>query len=91
MVCGIGKQNIFADAGFARKGLYLVWCGLSPVRAVLQWIEHHLRIKAFYGTSEGAVKTQMVFPIDQTLNRRMPLWQPMQARLSWRSLTNCPS
>jgi hypothetical protein len=56
-----------------------------------KWIEHHLRIKAFYGTSEGAVKTQMVFPIDQTLNRRMPLWQPMQARLSWRSLTNCPS
>lgn len=28
-------------------------------RAVFQWIKQHLRIKAFYGTSENAVKTQV--------------------------------
>ena len=28
-------------------------------RVVLQWIKQHLRIKAFYGTSENAVRTQI--------------------------------
>jgi hypothetical protein len=56
-----------------------------------KWIKQHLRIKALYGTSENAVKTQLVFPIDQALNRRMSLCWPMQTRLSWRSLTSRPS
>jgi len=29
------------------------------VELFFKWIEHHLRIKAFYGTTENAVKTQI--------------------------------
>ena len=30
-----------------------------PVELFFKWIKQHLRIKAFYGTSENAVKTQI--------------------------------
>jgi hypothetical protein len=42
---------------------HAVWyCGQRDsiqVELFFKWIEQHLRIKAFYGTSENAVKTQI--------------------------------
>jgi hypothetical protein len=36
-----------------------VGCFRVTLRPLVKWIKQHLRIKAFFGTSENAVKTQI--------------------------------
>ncbi len=53
---------------------HLVWC----IELFFKWIKQHLRIKAFYGTSENAVKTQIwiavsVYVLVAIIRRRLRL------------------
>ena len=57
-----------------------------------KWIKQHLRIKAFYGTSENAVKTQLwisvcVYLLVAILKKRMILSYSMNTILQILSLT----
>jgi len=49
------------------------------VELFFKWIKQHLRIKAFYGTSENAVKTQIWIAIPVCVSAQaglyMSLWQ----------------
>ena len=42
------------------------------VELFFKWIKQHLRIKAFFGTSENAVKTQIWIAISVYVPRRAP-------------------
>jgi hypothetical protein len=44
--------------GFSCRDQYLAMA-FAQVELFFKWIKQHLRIKAFYGTSENAVKTQI--------------------------------
>ena len=44
----------------------------GPVELFFKWIKQHLRIKAFYGTSENAVKTQIWIAVSDLCARRHP-------------------
>jgi IS4 transposase len=51
------------------------------VELFFKWIKQHLRIKAFYGTSENAVKTQMWIAVSLNvlvgiLKKRLDLLNP---------------
>jgi len=56
-----GKKFVFLTNNFAEPALTIALLYKSPWRIELffKWIKQHLRIKAFYGTSENAVKTQI--------------------------------
>lgn len=57
-----------------------------------KWIKQHLRIKAFYGTSENAVKTQIwiaisVYVLVAILKKRLRLEQSLYTILQVLSIT----
>ena len=57
-----------------------------------KWIKQHLRIKAFYGTSENAVKTQIwiavaVYVLIAIAKKRLPLDQSLYTILQVLSVT----
>ena len=57
-----------------------------------RWIKQHLRIKAFYGTSENAVKTQIwialsVYVLVAIVKKRLALDVTLYKRLQILSLT----
>jgi hypothetical protein len=59
---------------------------------VLQWIKQHLRIKAFYGTSENAVKTQIriavsVYVLVAIIHKRLGLEASLNQILQILSVT----
>ena len=54
------------------------------VELFFKWIKQHLRIKAFYGTSENAVKTQIWIAVSVyvlvAIARKRPGWRPASTR-----------
>lgn len=56
-----GKTLIFLTNNFALPALTIteLYRCRWPVELFFKWIKQHLRIKAFFGTSENAVKTQI--------------------------------
>ena len=56
-----GKRFRFLTNNFALPALTiaLIYKARWQVELFFKWIKQHLRIKAFYGTSENAVKTQI--------------------------------
>lgn len=70
----------YTDSGTQKRLVFLTNCHALPALTVAQlyklrwqvelffkWIKQHLRIKAFYGTSENAVKTQIWIAISTYL------------------------
>jgi len=62
------------------------------VELFFKWIKQHLRIKAFYGTSENAVKTQIwiavaVYVLIAIAKKRLPLDQSLYTILQVLSVT----
>jgi IS4 transposase len=55
------EQNIFLTNNFTLSALTIaqIYKCRWQIELFFKWIEQHLRIKAFYGTSENAVKTQI--------------------------------
>jgi len=65
----------------------MTYKGVHHVVFSIKWIKQHLRIKAFYGTSENAVKTQiwiavsvyvLVAIVRKRLNAEASLYQILQ-------------
>ncbi|MFH0792901.1 MAG: IS4 family transposase [bacterium] len=56
-----GKRFVFLTNNFALPALTITQLYKSrwQVELFFKWIKQHLRVKAFYGTSENAVKTQI--------------------------------
>jgi hypothetical protein len=56
-----GKKFVFLPNNFSEPALTiaLLYKSRWQVELFFKWIKQHLRIKAFYGTSENAVKTQI--------------------------------
>ena len=56
-----GKRLVFLTNDFTLSALdiALLYKARWRVELFFKWIKQHLRIKAFYGTSENAVKTQV--------------------------------
>ena len=56
-----GKRLVFLTNNFALPALTIahIYKQRWQVELFFRWIKMHLRIKAFYGTSENAVKTQI--------------------------------
>jgi hypothetical protein len=56
-----GKRLVFLTNNFALSALTVaeIYKQRWQVELFFKWIKQHLRIKAFYGTSENAVKTQI--------------------------------
>jgi len=56
-----GKQFVFLTNNFALPATTIaaIYKQRWQVELFFKWIKQHLRIKAFYGTSENAVKTQI--------------------------------
>jgi hypothetical protein len=64
----------------------------SDARCLFKWIKQHLRIKAFYGTSENAVKTQIwiaisVYVLVAIIRKRLGLNATLYQILQILSLT----
>jgi len=55
------KRFVFLTNNFEQPALVIaqLYKGRWQVELFFKWIKQHLRIKAFYGTSENAVKTQV--------------------------------
>ena len=59
----------------------MVYKSRWKVELFFKWIKQHLRIRAFYGTSENAVKTQMWIAVSLNvlvgiLKKRLELLNP---------------
>ena len=56
-----GKKLVFLANNFSKPALTIARLYKSrwQIELFFKWIKQHLRIKAFYGTSENAVKTQI--------------------------------
>ena len=56
-----GKKLVFLTNNFTLAALLIAQLYRSrwQIELLFKWIKQHLRIKAFYGTSENAVKTQI--------------------------------
>ena len=95
----------FRDTGHGRTFTYLTNLVALPaltiatlyklrwqVELFFKWIKQHLRIKAFYGTSENAVKTQVwtamtVYVLVAIVKKRLGLTLPLYAMLQILSVT----
>ena len=65
---------------------------ISLASLFFKWIKQHLRIKAFYGTSENAVKTQIwiaitVYVLVAIVKKRLKLEQSLYTILQILSVT----
>ena len=81
--------RIFAD--FA-QGLIQLYRGRWQIELFFKWIKQHLRIKAFYGTSPNAVRTQIwsaiaVYLLVAILKKRLHLEASLYTILQILSLT----
>lgn len=82
-------SNHFALPGLAVADLYrLRW----QVELFFKWIKQHLRIKAFYGTSENAVKTQIwiaisVYTLVAIMRKELKISSQMHTLMQVLSLT----
>jgi IS4 transposase len=68
--------------------------GHTLTELFFKWIKQHLRIKAFFGTSENAVKTQIwiaisVYVLVAIVKKRLNLPRSLYENLQILSLTLC--
>jgi hypothetical protein len=54
-----GKRLVFLTNNFALDAIAKLYKSRWQVELFFKWIKQHLRIKAFFGTSENAVKSQI--------------------------------
>ena len=90
----IGKGFIFLTNDFSLSALTIarLYKARWQVELFFKWIKQHLRIKAFYGTSENAVKTQVwiavsVYVLAAIMKKRLALPHSLYTILQILSLT----
>jgi len=88
------RRLTFLTNNLSLPALSIAWLYKSRWRVELffKWIKQHLRIKAFYGTSENAVKTQVwiavsVYVLVAILKKRLHLEQSLYTILQIFSLS----
>ena len=91
-----GKRLIFLTNQFALPALSIadLYRCRWQVELFFKWIKQHLRIKAFFGTSENAVKTQIwiaisVYVLVAIVKKRLQLPRSLYETLQILSLTLC--
>ena len=89
-----GKALVFLTNNFAVPALAIaqLYHGRWQIELFFKWIKQHLRIKAFYGTSENAVRTQIwiaisVYLLVALLKKRLHLDLSLYTILQILSLT----
>jgi hypothetical protein len=89
-----GKTLVFLSNNFALPALTIaqLYRCRWQVELFFKWIKQHLRIKAFYGTSENAVRTQIwiavsVYVLVAIIKKRLELPQSLYTILQVLSLT----
>ena len=89
-----GKRLVFLTNDFSLPALVIAMLYKARWRVELffKWIKQHLRIKAFYGTSENAVKTQVwiavsVYVLVAIIKKRLQLPYSLYTILQILSLT----
>jgi hypothetical protein len=89
-----GKRLVFLTNNFALESLTIakLYKCRSQVELFFKWIKQHLRIKAFFGTSENAVKSQIwiavsVYVLVAIVKRRLALPASLYEILQILSLT----
>src|SRR5450631_3645505 len=91
-----GKRLVFLTNQFALPALSIadLYRCRWQVELFFKWIKQHLRIKAFFGTSENAVKTQIwiaisVYVLVAIVKKRLNLPRSLYETLQILSLTLC--
>ena len=89
-----GKELVFLTNNFTAPALTIVqlYHGRWQIELFFKWIKQHLRIKAFYGTSPNAVRTQIwiaiaVYLLVAILKKRLHLDVSLYTILQILSLT----
>jgi hypothetical protein len=89
-----GKRMVFLTNNFTLPALTIaqIYKQRWQVELFFKWIKQHLRIKAFYGTSENAVKTQIwiavsVYVLVAIVRKRLKLKASLYQILQILSLT----
>jgi len=89
-----GKKLVFLTNNFTLAALLIAQLYRSrwQIELFFKWIKQHLRIKAFYGTSENAVKTQIwiaiaVYVLVAIIKKQLHLSQSPYTILQISSLT----
>src|SRR5450759_5272790 len=89
-----GKRLVFLTNNFAQPALTIakLYKCRWQVELFFKWIKQHLRIKAFFGTSENAVKSQIwiavsVYVLVAIIKRRLALPASLYQILQILSLT----
>jgi len=89
-----GKALVFLTNNFTAPALTIaqLYQGRWQIELFFKWIKQHLRIKAFYGTSENAVRTQIwsaiaVYLLVAILKKRLHLNASLYTILQILSLT----
>lgn len=79
-----GRVLVFLTNDFSLPALTVaeLYKGRWQIELFFKWIKQHLRIKAFYGTSENAVKTQIwiavcVYLLIAIAKKRLKIEQPL--------------
>lgn len=89
-----GKKLVFLTNNFTLAALVIaqLYRARWQIELFFKWIKQHLRIKAFYGTSENAVKTQIwiaiaVYVLMAIIKKQLHLSQSLYTILQISSLT----
>jgi IS4 transposase len=89
-----GTALVFLTNNFTAPALTIaqLYHGRWQIELFFKWIKQHLRIKAFYGTSQNAVRTQIwsavaVYLLVAILKKRLHLDSSLYAILQILSLT----
>ncbi len=89
-----GKALVFLTNNFTAPALTIaqLYHGRWQIELFFKWIKQHLRIKAFYGTSQNAVRTQIwiaiaVYLLVAILKKRLRLEHSLYTILQILSLT----
>ena len=89
-----GKRLVFLTNNFTLAALLIaqLYRARWQIELFFKWIKQHLRIKAFYGTSENAVKTQLwiaiaVYVLVAIIKKQLHLSQSPYTILQISSLT----
>jgi IS4 transposase len=88
------KKLVFLanDFSLPPESIALLYKQRWQVKLFFRWIKQHLRIKAFFGTSENAVKTQVwiaisVYVLVAIVNKRLHLKQSLYTILQILSIS----
>jgi IS4 transposase len=89
-----GQSLVFLTNNLSLPALTItqIYCSRWQVELFFKWIKQHLRIKAFYGTSQNAVRTQIAIAISvyllvAILKKRLHLELSLYTMLQILSLT----